>query len=906
MNLFMQKIHNQKTVLIIIAALTMIVISCTQKQVPSYFTKLQSEKVLSEPDVSWAQFGPGSAGYCEIIEYHPTIPNCVIMSPDMYNNYVSLDNGASWQTINDCDGTSLGLRRMRDICFSRQDPEYGLAIDERGWLWATHDLGRNWEREHNFPANGICSAINFDPTNDKIIYVGSGNFWNVKWNKRTIYSPHREKPELTVMTTIECNFNTSLQQLYQNIRDPNNSCKFDPLQYSHSDYTRVSKTEYGKIWRSSDGGANWELINNGIPEGADIGKILFHPQDPKIIYMASNYGLYKSDNKGEQWINIGTNLPHNMLRDLALYLDESSNKVVLIALDQVFWNDDHKGGTVSTGGVFKSSDEGKTWDPLNGNLYLDLTKVSDFVKSSYYKAISRWFGISVTEAKAKFPNLPTRALQNFNRILLDPTNPERMYLGHNPHHDISFYAGDLWKTENGGNNWIICNRTGPNWQGVDKEFWKKRGNPTNLNMRFGHLNRWVNELPYGGGLGCRALTINSRCELITVMQQQSLQSKDHGNTWQQIDAVETSPGSGCWIGTGCSNLTRPRYYMDERIPDKYFLLCGEHGLWQMCDVGNTLRPPAVKQVIGQANEIHDPKSISTFAIHPKDTNIWYMQMYRQAHMGHIRRTTDGGKTWENISQPIKFSIKVPTGRVRTNSLIIEKENPEHMYFCVFSWDKITDKKNSLTFNDFGVYHSADAGYSWERVNNGLPAEANVDRLCFNPDNNNIIYAAVMKSVDMKTRGGLYYSENRGDTWNALPIPEEIESVNYVHIDKRNKHIYIACGLSDGTPESGGVWVSKDNGQTWEKIFHMPFVYQVTVSEYDSNRIAVAVAENTNINNINPGAYLTFDGGKTWNKSNRGLGQPYWIVDLKFDLTDPDIVWCGLNGSGWYKGTIIKE
>ncbi|MCK4829197.1 hypothetical protein KA005_76445, partial [bacterium] len=411
--------------------------------------------------------------------------------------------------------------------------------------------------------------------------------------------------------------------------------------------------------------------------------------------------------------------------------------------------------------------------------------------------------------------------------------------------------------------------------------------------------------PYGGRTGCRALTINSRGDLITVMQQQTLQSTDHGNTWQQIDAVATSPHSDCWVGTGCSNLTRPRYHMDPQLQGQYLLLSGEHGMWQLCDSANTINPkvPAVKQVVGQARDNADPHSIATVAIHPKNLNIRYMQMYRQAHMGHIRRTTDGGKSWENISQPIKFSVKVATGRVRTNSLLIEEDAPEHMYFCVFSRDKITDKKNSATFNEYGVYHSADAGYHWERVNNGLPAEANVDRLCFDPDNQKTLYAAVMKSLDMKTKGGLYRTENRGQSWQALPIPEEIESVNYVHIDKRNKYIYIACGLSDGAPKSGGVWISRDKGQTWEKIFHMPFVYQVTVAEYDSNRIAVTVAENTAINHLNPGAYLSFDGGKTWNKCNRGLGQPYWIVDLKFDLTNPDVIWCGLNGSGWYKGII---
>jgi hypothetical protein len=191
------------------------------------------------------------------------------------------------------------------------------------------------------------------------------------------------------------------------------------------------------------------------------------------------------------------------------------------------------------------------------------------------------------------------------------------------------------------------------------------------------------------------------------------------------------------------------------------------------------------------------------------------------------------------------------------------------------------------------------------VNDGLPAECNVTRLCFDTDNPATLYAAVMKSMDMKTDGGLYVTRNRGDSWHALPIPTEIESVNDVHFDAQKKKLYIACGLSDGAPEKGGVWESHDHGQTWEKIFHMPFIYQVSVAPYDPERIAIAVGENTEINFLNSGAYLSFDEGQTWNKSNQGLGQPYWIVDLQWDLSKPDVIWCGLVGSGWYKGVIAQ-
>lgn len=893
-----------KSLLSVTLILSSTAVSCGRPPIPPYFAKLHSEKVASEAIVSWTQFGPGSAGYCDIVKYHPADPDCVLMSPDMFNSYRSLDNGRTWQTVNDVNGNSQELRRMRDMDFSRQNPDYGVMIDERGWFWTTRDRGKSWQR-HAFPAQGVCSVIALDPGDDRIMYVGSGNFWNVKWNKRTAASPRREVPKPTALFELHCgDFAIPLQRYYQNIQRRGSGCAFDPDGYSQTDYTILSATEYGKVFRSTDRGQSWTILTSGLPEGLDVAKILFHPSDSKILYLASNYGLFKSEDRGDHWTNIGSNLPRNMLRDLAVYQDNKTQRPVLVVIAQVFWEADGNGGVTSSGGVFKSTDDGKTWQCLNGNLYLDLTPAGPAIVDSWYRAMGMWFEISTAEARTRFPVLPKQALHNFNRLLLDPTDPQRMYLGHNVVHDISFYGGDLWKTEDGGRFWLVCNRTGAEWQGTDKKFWRDRGNPINLNMTFAHLQRQMNERPYGR-LGCRALTINTRGDLITVMEQQTLKSTDRGNSWQQIDAVETAPGSGCWVGSGCANLTRPRFFMDPRLKGQYLLPCGEHGMWQLCSGENSVNPnvPAVRQIVGQAVSNDDPHSIASIAIHPKEVNIWYMQMYRQAHAGHIRRTTDSGRTWENISRPIAFPLKAATDRVDTHSLLIEEYDPSQMYFCVPSWDKFTERRNSFAFNDFGVYHSGDAGYNWQRVNTGLPAEANVEKLCFDPDDSAILYAAVMKSLDLKTKGGLYRTALRGQSWHALPIPEEIESVNDVHIDRRGKAIYIACGTSDGTAESGGVWVSRDKGRAWEKIFHMPFVYQVTAADYDPARIAVAAAESATINNLNPGAYLSFDGGNTWSKCNQGLGQPYWIVDLKFDLTDPDILWCGLNGSGWYKGVI---
>jgi len=838
---------------------------------PDYFEKLQNEKVNSDPFIVWQQLAPGMSGYCEVVEYHPTDPDCIMMSPDMYNSYGSWDNGNTWHTIKDCDGNGDDLKRMRDFAFSRQNPDFGVALDVRGSLWETHDRGRSWEENVSFNGDfkkGRQSVVEIDPTDSSVIYIGGGDFWNVKFNNRTKDSPH------------------------------------------HAYYSVWNGVAYGKIWRSTDGGETWLLKNDGIHSDADIGRIWIHPEKPEILYAATSHGIYKSSNRGNQWVNISKKLPHNMIRDMGVHYDTVSNNLTLYVIDQVFWEDNSKGGIKSTGGVFKSTDDGASWTNINSNLYLDLTKVSSFVTDYYYRQLASWFEISKNEAKLQYPIKPDSILQVFNRLIIDPSDPSRLYLGHNLRHDYSIYPGDLWVTENGGKSWISCTRIGQYWNGDDKDFWTERGNPVNINMDFAHLREEVENDPYPW-TGCRALTVSGRGDVTGVFEQQTLQTLDHGKTWNQVDDIETSAGSGRWVGTGSSNLPGRPLLMDPRMPGRYLLMSGEHGLWKMTSGGGKVRPGAqdVRQLTGQIEEGRGALSISSVAVHPHDTSIIYMLMFRQHHAGYLRKSTNGGETWTNISHPVNVSKLKPDDyrkRVHQYSLIIDKEDPDQMYFCVPSWIINDVGSHRPYFDEFGVYHSTDGGHSWERDNKGLPGDYAVNTICFDPSDNSTLYAAVMQSYEGNTDGGLYVSHNYAGSWQPVSIPEEIESVNHVHIDSLTGKIYIACGLRDGNIERGGVWVSPDKGDTWEKIFYMPLVFRVTTALYDSSRIAVTVGPGNAVNKRNPGAYISFDSGDSWVKANKGLGQPDRLKDIKFDLKNPDLLWTALWGSGWYKGKINEN
>ncbi len=854
---------------------------------PVDFSELHARRVVSSDLLQWQQFGPGTSGYLEMLEYHPTDPECVMMSPDMFNTYGTWNNGYTWQTVKDCDGNGGDLLRMRDYAFAGPSPDFGLGLDYHGQLWASEDRGRSWEKAAFNET--LCSVVEISPHNENTIFIGGGDFWHVKFNERTYDRPH------------------------------------------HAD----NEADYGMIWRSDDRGETWVLKNEGIPEDADMGKIRFHPARENVVYAATSHGLFKSTDTGDTWKNIGSGLPHNMIRDMDLYYDESTGTFMIAVIDQVIWEPDGSGSITSTGGVFKTLDEGETWEDITSNLYLDVSALSEDIQNSFYITMARWFGIPGREARQRFPVLPDRALQGFNRLLIDPTDPDRMYLGHSARHDYSFYGGDLWKTEDAGQSWIVTARCGTAWEGVDRAYWTSRGNPVEPNMEFAHLRHEIDNYRYPR-TGCRALTINDRGELMGVFEQQTFRSRDHGESWQQIDDLETEPGSDVWVGTGCSNMPGRRLFMDPRLEGRHYLLSTEHGLWQIVDPNEPLLDgvPSARQITGQ-NEEHDTEqlglyrpykgtnSIASIALHPDDADKIYMLVHRQNNVGHLRVSEDGGASWQNKSVAVETS-----GRrinVHQYSFMIHPEDPDTLYFCVPSWIQ-NDLRRQQGTEKFGVYASYDGGMNWERKNNGIPGDFAVNRLAFDPADPDRIYAAVMESQNKKTAGGLFISEDHAATWEEVSIPAPIRSVNDVKVHPVSGDLFIGCGLPGGDLEAGGVWKSEDRGSTWEKIFEMPLIYGLDLAVYDKERILVNVAkasvpdhwtrnrmsfinhyEDTNDAwNLNPGAYITFDKGERWYKVNRGMGQPDRFLDLKFDLEDPSLIWGACRGSGWYKGTINQE
>lgn len=831
------------------------------KSASKFFNKIKKQKIISDQSIKWRNFGPGMSGYNEEFWCHPTDTNVMFMGPDMHVSYGTWDNGKSWQTIKDSDGLGVDMERVHDIVFSKQNPNFGVAIERAGGVYTSYNKGKTWNLIYTIPRidgknrGNAHTKIAINPKNDKEWLIGAGDFWNVKKNHRSLENLHG---------------------------------KYD------------KRASYGYILKTTNSGKSWKKIATKISKKLDVARIIYHPKNPSTIFIATNYGVFKSNDNGEHWNSFKKGLPNNLPRDLTSYYNEKTGVFELFLVEQTVYI--KKGNTVvSKGGVYKSIDEGKSWINITGNLEINLNKIRfSAEKDRYYNTIGYWFGQSKDKTKSELKELPTKILPVFNRLVVNPLNNDEIYVNFNKKHDKSFGAGDLWKTENGGKTWFACARQGAYWNSEkDKAYWQSRNNPVGANVNFAHLQVIMNNSPERSGN--RVLAINAKGEVFITIDQQTLRSTNHGKTWEQVDDFETSIGSNKWIGRGDSNLPG-RYMLHETgIKERRLFASGEHGMWQTTDLGNwpDKQAVAVEQIDGQVHDhdgMHGQHSTATMAVHPDDPNTIYSLSWRQEHRGKLRRTQDGGKTWENISTILTKDNTSHKSVATQYSLTIDPKEPKNMYFCTISKpiSEVGLDAPSLIQGGYGFYRSFDGGYTWKLSNKGFHTGFSVRRLILDPDNSTTLYAALNDN-----NGGLYKSTNKGGSWKKIKTPSVIKAVNNVFIDRNNKDMYIATGRRSGTYKEGGVWRSKNKGKSWEQIFKAPYVWQVETSPVDSKIIVISVAGHNKTEFKNPGIYLSQDGAKSWKKINKGLGQPNKMVDVKPDPYNKNVLWSSGWGSGWF-------
>ena len=272
--------------------------------------------------------------------------------------------------------------------------------------------------------SGRIADIAIDPNDQSTWYVGvgSGGVWKTE-SAGTTWTPIFDDEEAYSIGCITI--------------DPNDA---NTIWVGSGENHSGRHIAYGSgVYRSRDGGANWE--NMGLPESEHIGMIRVDPRDSNIIFVASQgplwsaggeRGLYKSTDGGETWRKVlGDGLGNDETDDAytgvsEVHLDPRNPDVMYAVSWQRFRNVAVllNGGPGS--GIHKSEDGGETWREL-------------------------------TEG------LPS---ENMGKVgfAISPQQPDVVYATI----ELANRSGGFWRSENGGESWVKKNEylssgTGPHY-----------------------------------------------------------------------------------------------------------------------------------------------------------------------------------------------------------------------------------------------------------------------------------------------------------------------------------------------------------------------------------------------------------------------------------------------------------
>ena len=247
--------------------------------------------------------------------------------------------------------------------------------------------------------------------------------------------------------------------------------------------------------------------------------------------------------------------------------------------------------------------------------------------------------------------------------------------------------------------------------------------------------------------------------------------------------------------------------------------------------------------------------------------------YFGATGGGVWKTEDGGITYKNISDGY-FGGSI-------GAIAVAKSDPNVIYV---GGGEVTVRGN--VSSGYGMWKSEDAGKTWSFA--GLPKSRHIPRIVIDPQNPDIVYAAVLGNLYKPTNErGVYKSIDGGKSWKKLLFANRHAGAVELVIDPSNpRNLYAATWRVQRTPyslSSGGegsaLWKSTDRGETWEKISdHKGFakgtlgIIGVTVSPVNPERVW-AIVENKD----QGGVYRSDDAGSSWTKVNesRALRQRAW-------------------------------
>ena len=667
-----------------------------------------------------------------------------------------------------------------------------------GGVWKSLDGGTTFKPI--FDKNPVQSigAITIDPSNDRNVWVGSGESW-----------------------------------------------------------TRNSVSYGNGIYKSTDGGATWN--NMGLPESERIVRILVHPKNGDVVYAcvpgklwsdSADRGVYKTTDGGKSWALVlkGANLSTGCS---GLSLDPQNADVLFAGM----WDFRRRGWTSRSGGegpdapsgsgMFRSADGGATWTALTaqankglpagpwGRIEVvvapsDAKRVYALIESKDSALYASEDGGATWQERDKSQSVVWRPFY-FARLNIDPKNADRIFKpnlqlvvsddggksvsnagggAHGDWHDLwidpdntkHIIGGDdggLWISWDGGNRW---------WKSMNlpiAQFYHVSVDAKDPYQVYGGLqdnSSWVGDSSYPGGI------TNGRWE--------NLYGGD--GFWMLVDPTDPefvyAESQGGFIGrvnrrTHAARDIQPKAAYKEKLrfnwnspihasaTQKGTIYLGAQFLFRSKDRGDTWErisgdlttndPEKQKQelsggvtVDNSSAEMHT--TIYSISESPKDSNVIWVG----TDDGNVQLSKDAGKTWSNVTANIaglpKFSWVSWIEASRFDAQTAYATFDRHTFGDMTPW----------------VYKTTDAGKSWTRIvgpDQGVSGYAHVVREdVVEPK---LLFVGTEMGLFISVDGGAKWAQFKGGNFPSVAVRD-------IQVHPRDHDLVIAT-------HGRGIWIVDD-------------------------------------------------------------------------------------------------
>jgi len=582
-------------------------------------------------------------------------------------------------------------------------------------------------------------------------------------------------------------------------------------------------TDHG-LFHSIDFGITWEELNVTTNNDMNITKIC---KSGVNLIVATNYGIYISNDTGKNWQNVlqNNNQPNNMellvKENIAI---ANTNKRIYKSLDNgITWSEINQGNETYIGfmemddmflytsyniggdGLKRSSDQGKTWETINnglseGALNVSSIKIKDGIiilgtEDGFYTSSNKgnnWVkkGDKIESANDILINENKIYTTSSKGLFLSNDNLEnKMLIGngmpvdrvnaitHNNEKIIIGTEEGAYSSVNKGNNWAESNNGIP-FSDYNKVLHQVLSLKKHKNKIYSGLNYYASD--EGGGIYI---------------------STDNANSWNSTDIKGVNV-----VSIFCTNDSI--YAVGENYDSRSIYFSKDEGL-SWTSINNGI-----------------PDYFSFFGIYKLGNYLF------TGTDNGIFMSTNNGNTW-----------------IKTNNGLPYKS---YKYPEVYSFASIGN--NIFAGTNKGLYFTSDFGNNWTEVKNGLPE---YDPNDYPRPTINTIYVDNNKIYVGYESHGVYCSKDNGDSWEALDngLLKGVKAIDIIEP-------YIYVGTS-----SGYLWRGLQSESA--KFLNLS-TDNLTLQYQENSKTTFEINSNTN---------WTLSSSETWLTMDKFVGSNNSIVTI---------------------------